>query len=59
LTSMMILPDATFHQQAPSTIDTIWSTIMDISFDPANFIPSTQSKIKVPPASQRLLEFGT
>jgi hypothetical protein len=55
---MMILPDATFHQQAPSTIDTIWSTIMDISFDPAKFIPSTQSKIKVPPASQRLLEFG-
>jgi hypothetical protein len=44
----------------PSPVDQMWSSFWNISLDPAKLIPSTQSKImKVPPASQRLLEFGT
>ena len=55
---MLIVPDAASQQASP--LDQIWSSFWNISLDPAKLIPSTQSKmIKVPPASQRLLEFGT
>lgn len=54
---MLIVPDASSQ---PSPMDQIWSSFWNISLDPAKLIPSTQSKmVKVPPASQRLLEFGT
>lgn len=42
----------------PTSNQGIWSSLMNISFDPAELI-SSQKKIKVPPAEQRLLEFGT
>jgi hypothetical protein len=52
---MMVPPDSV---KTP-TMNQVWSSLfMDLSFDPGKFI-SSQSKIKVPPASQRLLEFGT
>ena len=52
----LIVPDGSSQ---PSPLNQIWSSFMNISLDPANLIPSTQSKMmKVPPASQRLLEFG-
>lgn len=54
---VLIVPDGSLQ---PSPLDQIWSSVMNISLDPAKFIPSTKSKmINVPPASQRLLEFGT
>jgi hypothetical protein len=69
---MMIVPDTTIQQQqqelplsssimttTTTSLDTMWSLMMNISFDPAKFIPATQSTIKVPPASQRILEYGT
>jgi hypothetical protein len=54
---MLIVPDVS-SQASP--MDQIWSSFWNISLDPAKLIPSTQSKMmKAPPASQRLLEFGT
>jgi hypothetical protein len=42
----------------PTSNQGAWSALSNISFDPAKII-SSQSKIKVPSAEQRLLEFGT
>jgi hypothetical protein len=55
---ILIVPDASSQ---PSPMDQMWSSFWNISLDPAKLIPSTQSKMmmKVLPASQRLLEFGT
>jgi hypothetical protein len=59
----VIVPDSTTAtttlQPSSPFLRQIYSTVMNVSFDPAYFIPATQSKIKVPPASQRMLEFGT
>ena len=53
---VLIVPDGSSQ---PSPFGQIWSSVINISLDPAKFIPSTKSKmINVPPASQRLLEFG-
>lgn len=54
--SLMILPDATFRRHSITTsFDSMWSIITDMPLNPAKFIPSM---MKVPPASQRVSDFG-